>query len=106
MGSSTGLTKPGSEQAYLDEIATYAKIAAAFGGAQPIIFVGQTQPDVPWETQRSQIVGGLKKAGDIAKEEGVVLVMEPLSSQPGVRVWRWTLRRWRSPQSTKWRIRM
>jgi len=83
VGSSTGLTKPGSEQAYLDEIVTYAKIAAAFGGAQPIIFVGQTQPDVPWETQRSQIVGGLKKAGDIAKEEGVVLVMEPLSSAAG-----------------------
>jgi hydroxypyruvate isomerase len=83
VGSSTGLTKPGLEQAYLEEIVTYAKIAAQFGGAQPIIFVGQTQPNVPWETQRSQIVGGLRKAGDIAKEEGVVLVMEPLSSATG-----------------------
>jgi hydroxypyruvate isomerase len=83
VGSSTGLTKPGLEQAYLDEIAVYAKIAATFGGAQPIIFVGKVQPDVPWETQRSQIVGGLKKAGDIAKEQGVVLVMEPLSSAAG-----------------------
>jgi hydroxypyruvate isomerase len=82
-GNSTGLTKSGLEQVYLDEIATYAKIAATFGGAQPIIFVGQTQPDVPWETQRAQIVGGLRKAGDIAKEQGVVLVMEPLSSAAG-----------------------
>jgi hydroxypyruvate isomerase len=83
LGSSTGLTKPGMEQAYLDEIATYAKIAATFGGAQPIIFVGQMQSDVPWETQRSQIVSGLRKAGDIAKEQGVMLVMEPLSTRAG-----------------------
>jgi hydroxypyruvate isomerase len=83
VGSSTGLTKPGLEQAYLDEIATYAKNAATLGGAQPIIFVGKVQPDIPWETQRSQIVSGLRKAGDIAKEQGVVLVMEPLSSRPG-----------------------
>lgn len=82
-GSSTGLTKPGQEQAYLEEIKERAKIAAAFGGAQPIIFVGKVQPDVPWETQRAQIVSGLHKAGDIAKEEGVTLVMEPLSTRPG-----------------------
>ncbi len=80
MGSSSGLTKPGLEKPYLDEVAERAKIAAKFGGAQSIIFVGRTQPDVPWETQRAQIVSGLKKAGDIAKEAGVVLVMEPLSS--------------------------
>ena len=79
-GSSTGLTRPGQEKAYLDEITARAKIAAKFGGAQPIVFVGRTQPDVPWETQRSQIVSGLRRAGDIAKEYGVVLVMEPLSS--------------------------
>ena len=81
-GSSTGLTKPGEEQAYLEEITERAKIAAAFGGAQPIIFVGKVQQDVPWETQRAQIVSGLRKAGDIAKEEGVTLVMEPLSTRP------------------------
>ena len=82
-GSSTGLTKPSQEQAYLDEITERAKIAAAFGGAQPIVFVGKVQPDVPWETQRAQIVSGLRKAGDIAKKEGVTLVMEPLSTRPG-----------------------
>jgi hydroxypyruvate isomerase len=82
-GRSTGLTKPGLEQAYLDEVRERAKIAAAFGGAQPIVFVGEVQSDVPWETQRSQIVSGLRKAGDIAKEEGVVLVMEPLSTAAG-----------------------
>jgi hydroxypyruvate isomerase len=79
-GSSTGLTKPGQRQLYLDEITARAKMAAKFGGAQPIIFVGRTQPDVPWETQRAQIVAGLKQCGDIAKEHGIVLVVEPLSS--------------------------
>jgi hydroxypyruvate isomerase len=81
-GSSTGLTKPGLEQVYLDDIRGRAKMAAKFGGAQPIVFVGRTQPDVPWETQRAQIVSGLKKSGDIAKEYGIVLVVEPLSSTP------------------------
>lgn len=83
VGGSTGLTKPGQEQAYLDEVAARIKIAAKLGGAQPIIFVGKMQPDVPWETQRAQIVSGLRKAGDIAKERGVTLVMEPLSSRGG-----------------------
>lgn len=82
-GSSTGLTRPGQEQVYLDEVTERIKIAARFGGAQPIIFVGKTQPDVPWETQRAQIVSGLRKAGEIAKERGVTLVMEPLSTLPG-----------------------
>lgn len=79
-GSSTGLTKTGQEKAYFEEITARAKIAAKMGGAQPIIFVGRMQPDIPWETQRAQIVSGLKQAGDIAKEYGVMLVMEPLSS--------------------------
>jgi hydroxypyruvate isomerase len=82
-GSSTGLTKPGMEQVYLDDIAARVKMASRFGGAQPIIFVGKTQPDVPWEKQRSQIVSGLKKCGDIAKERGITLVVEPLSSGAG-----------------------
>jgi hypothetical protein len=60
-GSSTGLTTPGLQQIYLDDIAARAKMAARFGGAQPIIFVGRTQLDAPWEAQRSQIVNGLKR---------------------------------------------
>lgn len=82
-GTSTGLTQPGAEAAYFDEVATRARIAAQFGGAKPIIFVGRTQPDIPWERQRSQIVSGLRKAGDIAKEQGVELVVEPLSTRAG-----------------------
>src|SRR4051812_19332599 len=73
LGSSTGLTKPGQQQAYLDEIAARVKMAVKFGGAQPIIFVGRTQTDVPWETQRAQIVSGLKLCGDIAKAQGITL---------------------------------
>ncbi len=82
-GSSTGLTKPGMQQAYFDDIKGKAKMAAKFGGAMPIIFVGRQQPDVPWKTQRDQIVSGLKVCGDIAKEQGITLVVEPLSTSPG-----------------------
>lgn len=81
--SSTGLTKPGMEQVYLDDIKARAKMAVRFGGAQSIIFVGRKQPDLAWENQRAQIVSGLKKAGDIAGEFGMMLVMEPLSSGNG-----------------------
>ncbi len=38
----------------------------------------------PWETsQRSQIVSGLKKAGDIGAEHGITFIVEPLSTTPG-----------------------
>jgi hydroxypyruvate isomerase len=82
-GSTTGLTQPGMEKTYLDDITARVKMAARFGGPQPIIFVGRTQPDVPWAQQRAQIVSGLKKAGDIAAERGITLVMEPLSVNEG-----------------------
>lgn len=82
-GGSTGLTKPGMQQTYLDDIAARVKMAARFGGAQPILFVGRMQHDVPWKTQRDQIVSGLRLCGDIAKEHGITLVVEPLSSAPG-----------------------
>jgi hydroxypyruvate isomerase len=81
--SSTGLTKPGAQQTFLDDMAARAKMAKKFGGAQSIIFVGKVQPDVPWETQRSQIVAGLKQTGDIAKEQGITFIVEPLSVSPG-----------------------
>jgi hydroxypyruvate isomerase len=78
-GRTTGLTKPGAEQPWLDEVTAGIKIAEKFGGADAIIFTGQLQPDVPWETQRQGIVNGLRKAGDIAKQHGVCLTLEPLS---------------------------
>ena len=61
LGSSTGLTKPGMEQAYLDEIATYAKIAATFGGAQPIIFVGRCNRTFPGKRNDPRSSAGLRK---------------------------------------------
>jgi hydroxypyruvate isomerase len=81
--SSTGLTKPGAEQTFLNDMTARAKMAARFGGAQSIIFVGRMQQDVPWAQQRSQIVSGLKKTGDIAGEHGIMFVVEPLSSGGG-----------------------
>lgn len=77
LGRTTGLTKIGSEQAFLDEIAEYAKLGAKFGGASPIIFPGAVQPDTSWEVQRANIVKGLKLAGELAKEQKVVLTLEP-----------------------------
>ncbi len=44
------------EQVYADDITARVKMASKFGGPLPIIFVGQNQPDVPWEQQRAQIV--------------------------------------------------
>ncbi len=82
-GSSTGLTAPGMEKVYLDDITAKVQMASRFGNPQPIIFTGRKQPDVAWEQQRSQIVAGLKKAGDIAAERGVTLIVEPLSSSNG-----------------------
>jgi hydroxypyruvate isomerase len=81
--SSTGLTKPGAQQTFLDDMAARAKMAKKFGGAQSIVFVGKVQPDVPWETQRAQIVAGLKQTGDIAKEQGMTFIVEPLSTNAG-----------------------
>ena len=81
--SSTGLTKPGMEEVFLKDMAARAEMAAKFGGAQSIIFVGRQQPDVPWGQQRSQIVSGLKKVGDIAAKHGIMFIMEPLSSSQG-----------------------
>jgi hydroxypyruvate isomerase len=82
-GGSTGFTKPGAQDAQLTEIKERVEIAKEFG-TQPdlITFVGIIQPDVPWETQRSQIVDGLKRAGDIAAAGGVTIALEPLSVNP------------------------
>jgi hydroxypyruvate isomerase len=76
-GRGAGLTKPGAEKAYLDEITQFVKVAKKMGGALPIIFPGARRPDLPWEKQRVNIVKGLRLAGDIAKEFGIVLTLEP-----------------------------
>jgi hydroxypyruvate isomerase len=79
-GGSTGFTKPGAADALLAEIRERVEIAKEFGTKPDLItFVGIIQPDVPWETQRSQIVDGLKRAGDIAAAGGVIVSVEPLS---------------------------
>jgi hydroxypyruvate isomerase len=83
-GGTTGFTRPGSQDALLTEIKERVEIAKEFGTQPDLIsFVGIIQPDVPWETQRSQIVDGLKRAGDIAASAGVTIALEPLSVNPG-----------------------
>ena len=78
-GWNSGLTKPGAEQAFLDDFADVCKVANRFGADNLITFVGAIQKDVPWETQRSQIIAGLKKAGEIAREHKVYLTLELLN---------------------------
>jgi hydroxypyruvate isomerase len=78
-GRSTGLTMPGAEQQYFDELLLGVKMAQRFGGADAIVFPGRTQKGVPWETQRKTLVNGLRKSGDMAQEHGVYLTLEPLN---------------------------
>ena len=82
-GGTTGFTKPGAQDALLAEVKERVEMAKEFG-TQPdlICFVGIIQPDVPWETQRAQIVEGLKRAGDICAAGGVTFMLEPLSVNP------------------------
>jgi hydroxypyruvate isomerase len=83
-GGTTGFTKPGAQDALLAEIKERVDIAKEFGTQPDLIsFVGIIQPDLPWETQRAQIVDGLKRAGDIAAAAGVTIAVEPLSVNPG-----------------------
>ena len=78
-GRTSGLTLPGSEQKYFDELVEGIQMAKRFGGADAIIFPGARQPDIPWEKQRENLIQGLRKAGDLAKEQGVYLVLEALN---------------------------
>ncbi len=78
-GWSSGLTKTGEEAAFLDDFEAACEVARRFGAENLITFVGRLQPDIPWETQRSQIIAGLKKAGPIAEKYGVTLTLEPLN---------------------------
>src|SRR4051812_31088806 len=61
-GGTTGFTKPGAQESLLAEIRERIEIAKEFGTHPDLItFVGIVQPDVPWDTQRTQIVDGLKR---------------------------------------------
>jgi hydroxypyruvate isomerase len=78
-GWTTGLTKTGSEAAYLEVITQNCEVAKRFGGPDLIVFAGEVQKDVSWETQYRQIVSGLRKAGEIAEKYGVYICLEPLN---------------------------
>jgi hydroxypyruvate isomerase len=78
-GWTTGLTKTGFESAYLDVITQNCEVAKRFGGPDLIVFAGEVQKDIPWETQYAQIVRGLRKAGDIAQKYGVYICLEPVN---------------------------
>ena len=78
-GRTSGLTMPGAEQKYFDELAVGLRMAQRFGNADAIIFPGALHADIPWAKQRENLIQGLRKAGDLAKEHGVVLVLEALN---------------------------
>jgi hydroxypyruvate isomerase len=79
IGRTTGSTKTGYEEAYLDVIRQNCLVARRFGCACMIVFAGQTQKEIPWDRQYAQIVGGLRKAGDIGRDYGVYVCLEPLN---------------------------
>jgi hydroxypyruvate isomerase len=79
IGWTTGLTKTGFEATYLDIIKQNCEVAKRFGGPDLIVFVGELQKDIPWETQYAQIIRGLRKAGDIAEKYGVYICLEPVN---------------------------
>ncbi|MBX6313958.1 MAG: TIM barrel protein [Isosphaeraceae bacterium] len=79
-GWNSGLTKTGEEAKFLDDFEAACQVAQRFGAENLITFVGRRQPDIPWETQREQIITGLKKAGAIAEKYGVYLTLEPLNA--------------------------
>jgi hydroxypyruvate isomerase len=78
-GWNTGLTKTGYEQAFLEDFEEVCQVAKRFGAENLITFVGERQKEIPWETQRAQIIAGLKKAGRVAQQYGVYLTLEPLN---------------------------
>jgi len=79
IGWTTGLTKTGSEAAYLDVITQNCQVAKRFGGPDLIVFAGEIQKDIPWETQYKQIISGLQKTGEIGEKYGVYICLEPLN---------------------------
>jgi len=78
-GWGTGLTRTGAERAFLDDFEEVCRVADRFGAQNLITFVGAVQGDIPRETQREQIIAGLKKAGAIAAKYDVYLTLEPLN---------------------------
>lgn len=79
IGWETGLTATGHADAYFEVIRKNCEVAKRFGTPNLVIFAGEVQKDIPWETQYRQIIGGLRQAGDIAAEYGVYLCLEPLN---------------------------
>ena len=79
IGWETGLTATGHAVAYFEIIRKNCEVAKRFGAPNLVIFAGEVQKDIPWETQYRQIIDGLRQAGDMAAEYGVYLCLEPLS---------------------------
>lgn len=78
-GWKTGLTSPGLEDAFFEDFKASVAAARQLGARNLVTFVGKKRVDLPWRQQLDQIVAGLRKAGDIAKEAGVYLTLEPLN---------------------------
>lgn len=79
-GWGNGLTKTGFEKEFLSDFSEAIAAAKTVGAVNLITFVGKEQTDIPWYIQESQIVSGLKKAGDLAAASGVFLTLEPLNA--------------------------
>jgi hydroxypyruvate isomerase len=78
LGDTTGLTAPGHEKEYLEELTEGIKLGQRLGAQNANTFVGQYQENIPWEVQRKNVIEGLKRAADIAGKHNVTLTLEPL----------------------------
>ncbi len=78
-GWNTGLTRTGHEQDFLEDFAASCGAARRLGAPNLVTFVGAVQADIDWPIQRLQIIRGLEKAGEIAGDNGVKLLLEPLN---------------------------
>jgi hydroxypyruvate isomerase len=78
LGNTMGLTMPGHEEEYLKELTEGIKLGQRFGATSANTFVGQLQQNVPWETQRKNVIEGLRRGADVAGKHGVTLTLEPL----------------------------
>jgi len=55
-GRGSGLTKPGAEKAYLDEIKDFGQGCQENGRCAFPLFPRRAQQDLSWETQRANLV--------------------------------------------------
>ena len=73
-----GIDKPGIPNAEIQAswVGEIAELAKDLGTNMVRIFTGYERPDVPYDKQYAEVVAGLKMAGKLAAEHGVMLAVQ------------------------------